>query len=222
MAISYVNHFIDGTWGPATGPFTTNAYTVGAGDFLLLFGGCNNGTGITLGGFSQTPGGAQTILTANPVSSEGASWIGAYLVAPGGSQTITLTSTGADNMVGYGAYEYSGVVSATCNTQAFSSTTPFTATGVTVPVGSTLLAICADIQGGVSSITASNGTHNLNGTQGGPWASADYVGTGAVVTPSFTPNVSGSALMALFMLTGAAAATGPAPIYYQRKVLYWI
>ena len=185
MAIVYVQTIT--AWGAAPEPLASGSFTANVSDCILVYGADYTVTsGVTIG-FSGT--GSYLVLTPpgqfSDVESE-PSALGWNSSATAGSQTITVSSTGSGDLVVGRAVEYSGV--STVSAAETSQSKPGTGAGailgtsVTVPVGSVLVAIAVDLDGG-GTVTATSGT-----TRSSDSASCvtDYAGTGAAIQPAFT------------------------------------
>lgn len=149
-----------------------------------------NGVGTTPATYTGSGGGSWTTLFSSSQTGRYVS-AGYNLSGTSGSQTLTITDVAATNPTGF-VLDYSGVLSVT-NGAAISIPTPgagnaISGTAIVVPTGSTLVALCFGITASSVAPTATNGTQRRNGTATGSrgYCIADYPGTGASVTPTFS------------------------------------
>lgn len=180
-----------------TSPFTSPAFTAGAGDYLGVLAASGNAsfptTSVTGSGSFAINGAHHTDVDNDDIS------IWQNTAATSGSQTIVATSSVGHSETGL-VFEYSGVGSAgtpvyTNNAAPGTGAGAIVGAAVTVPTGSVLVAIVYDSTSVTSTttITAVAGTSRLsvagdNSTQ--PILRVqEYAGSGASITPAFTTNV---------------------------------
>jgi hypothetical protein len=213
-----------------SGSFTPNA----AGDVLLVYGLDYTNTGVTLT-FTGTGGTYSTLQTINDNNVGATDAVGVCLSASGASQTATVASSTSGDFM-YGALlDYSGVGSVSGALAVVSG--PGTGTGailgtsVSVPIGSVLVAITADMNGGTA-ITSPSGTNRASGT----WPSGDpfeycvteYAGAGSAIQPSFT-SASGDHdfIVAQWLLSPSGGSSHPSQFFLSSALaplgaLSWI
>ncbi|MGH9302423.1 MAG: hypothetical protein ACRD0E_11135, partial [Acidimicrobiales bacterium] len=198
MSISFNKTFQSGTaFTPAS-----------SSDALLamLFDGGGNNISLSL---SSTSG---TYLIFNPPGpyndDQTDSWAFLYQYnASAVSQTVT--ASGATGAFCFGL-DYTGVASATI---AVTETTNAGGSGaiqgapVTVPTGSTLVAVCLRLNSGSDTISSPSGVNKFAGTTswGTPACVTEYAGAGSSITPSFTSSGLVHYLVVQFVLTPSSA-----------------
>lgn len=136
------------------------------------------------------------------------------------SQTYTLTAAGSAGNSLYGVLmEYTATNSlssgvATVRT-GITSASNILGSAVTVPTGSTLVAICWSSLSSTDTITASNGTSRWQIHDGvGGFTVADYAGSGASVTPTFTSTEgTGDYMVVQVMLNPLTTNAPPAGVF---------
>jgi hypothetical protein len=211
MSINFVAHISAYTFG--TSPITSVAYTPFAGNALLRFIATNASSTVSATG---TQGSYALISPPGLNNDTDGDEFGSYsnLNAVASSQTYTLTTsaTGAVNYDILVEYSATNNISngAYSNRTGIASGANILGAAVTVPVGSTLVAICFSSLSATNVITAANGTSRWavsDGTAG--FTIADYAGAGSSVTPTFTSTeATGDYAIVQVMLNPPAANIG--------------
>jgi hypothetical protein len=215
VAVAFVSaltpHGFNRTGAPTTSPTFTPTNN---GDYLLVMTVGSSGSVFSVTG---------TVGTFSQIS-------GSYVADGQGDQLAFAENTAASavsqhytvQLGGFGfssALEYSGV-SASSNA-AFLETNPAPATPgsivgtpVTVPTGALLVCLVFDNTGVGGTITPVGGTTRDTGTNFSPWILADFAGTGATITPSFTPSNGGGGfgVLQVVLSPGGSTVTGTAAV----------
>lgn len=210
MTIAFVAH---NTYINGSSPVTGGAYTPGtAGNQLLMFTANDASIANTVTGTQ----GIYSLITppgrVNDANGDGMA-IFSNPTAVATSQTHTLTATGSATNTLYGILlEYSGVGSlsngATTQNTGIASGSNIVGAAVTVPVGSTLVAVCWSGTSATDLISCSNGTARYQIHDGvGGFSVADYTGAGASVTPTFTSTENPSSSLVVQIMLNAPGST---------------
>lgn len=207
MSVAFVQTVTPWTSGGSSSP--SGSFTAGTGNALIA--GCINSGNVTnsvagsLSTFSILTPPGQHLDAGNDLDV-----CAVALPAIAGSQTCTFSSSTA---IRFGwLWEYSGASAVTA--LATDRSTPgtgsgaITGTGVTVPTGGILLALCVDVIN-AGAITSPTGTTRGSGALSGVnYCATEYSGTGATITPSFTSSAgSADSFVILQWLVSPVAGT---------------